>query len=212
MYKLYYYPGNANLAPHMALEEIAAPHELILLDRDKNAHKSREYLKLNPHGRIPTLVDGELVLYETSAICLHLADRHPEAKLAPPLGTAQRAHFYKWMVYLTNTVQAEMIIYFYPERWGGEGECRETVKSNAEGRLGQMFDSIEQSLNDGGPYLLGDHFSAADLMLLMLGRWSRGFKRPARTLPALGRLLERVAARPAVQRAFTAEGIAAPLY
>jgi glutathione S-transferase len=212
MYKLYYYPGNANLAPHMVLEEIGAPHELILLDRDRNAHKSPEYLKLNPHGRIPTLIDGELVLYETSAICMHLADRHPEAKLAPELGSAARAQFYKWMVYLTNTVQSEMIVYFYPERWGGEGACKETVKANAEQRLAQMFDTIEQNLGENGSYLLGDRFSAADLMLLMLGRWSRGFKRPARTLPALGRFLERVAARPAVQRAFAAEGIKAPLY
>ena len=67
-YKLYYYPGNANLTPHMVLEEIGAPYELVLLDRSKNAHKSPEYLKLNPHGRIPTLVDGDLVLYETAAI------------------------------------------------------------------------------------------------------------------------------------------------
>jgi len=212
MYKLYYYPGNANLAPHMALEEIGAPYELVLLDRGKNAHKSPDYLKLNPHGRIPTLVDGEMVLYETSAICMHLADLHPEARLAPELGSADRAQFYKWMVYLTNTVQSEMIVYFYPERWGGEGSCKETVRRNAEERLGQMFDIIEQSLSDNGPYLLRDRFSAADLMLIMLGRWSRGFERPARTLPAIGRFLERVAARPAVQRAFASEGIAAPFY
>ena len=68
MYQLYYYPGNANLAPHMVLEEIGAPYELILLDRAKNAHKAPEYLKLNPHGRIPTLIDGGLVLYETAAM------------------------------------------------------------------------------------------------------------------------------------------------
>ncbi len=63
MYKLYYYPGNANLAPHMVLQEIGAKYELVLLDRDKQQHKSPEYLKLNPHGRVPTLVDGDLVIY-----------------------------------------------------------------------------------------------------------------------------------------------------
>src|SRR5262249_37625943 len=117
MYKLYYSPGNANLAPHMVLEELGQEYELVLLDRAKNAHKSPAYLKLNPNGRIPTLVDGDLVLYETAAICLHLVDRHPGAGLAPELGSAERAHFYKWLVYLTNSVQAEMLIYFYPERW-----------------------------------------------------------------------------------------------
>ncbi|HTZ78020.1 MAG TPA: glutathione S-transferase N-terminal domain-containing protein, partial [Stellaceae bacterium] len=77
MYQLYYFPGNANLVPHMVLEEIGAPHELRLVDRSKGGLTSPDYLKLNPHARLPTLVDGDLVLYETAAICLHLVDRHP---------------------------------------------------------------------------------------------------------------------------------------
>ena len=212
MYQLYYYPGNANLAPHMALEEIGAPYELVLLDRSRNAHKAPEYLKLNPHGRIPTLVDGDLVLYETAAICLHLADRHPRARLAPEIGSAKRAQFYKWLIYLTNTVQSEMMIYFYPERWADDETAAANVKRHAEIRLGTMFDSIEESLAHHGPYLLGDDITTADFYLLMLARWSRGFNRPARTLPHLRNLLERVIARPAVLRAFAGEGIAAPFY
>src|SRR4051812_4806431 len=108
MYKLYFFPGNANLAPHMLLEELGVEYELVLVDRDKNAQKSPEYLKLNPNGRIPTLLDGEFVLYETAAICLHLVDRHPQAGLAPQVGTVERAEFYKWLIYLTNTLQAEL--------------------------------------------------------------------------------------------------------
>ena len=63
------------------------------------------------------LVDGDLVLYETAAICLHLVDTHAHAGLAPPLGTPARALFYQWLVWLTNTLQATLIVYFYPERW-----------------------------------------------------------------------------------------------
>src|SRR6202521_6324057 len=99
MYQLYFYPGNANLAPHMVLEEIGAPYELILVDRNKHAHKSAEYLTLNPTGRIPVLVDGDRFLFEAAAICLHLADRHPEVRLAPPLGSAERGECYKWLMY-----------------------------------------------------------------------------------------------------------------
>jgi glutathione S-transferase len=212
MYKLYYYPGNANLVPHMVLEEIGAKYELVLVDRERQQQRSPEYLKLNPHGRVPTLVDGDLVLYETAAICLHLVDRHPEARLAPELGTSERAHFYKWIVYLTNTVQAEMILYYHSEDWASGAAGAADLKRHAERHLGSMFDSIEQSLGAEGPYLLGKRYSAADPYLLMLARWSRGFARPARTLPRLGRLLEVVAARPAVERAFAGEGIAAPLY
>jgi len=213
MYQLYYYPGNANLAPHILLEEIGADYELVLVDRNRNEHKSPAYLKLNPTGRIPVLVDGALVLYETAAICLHLADRHPEAGLAPALGSAERAEFYKWLIYLTNTVQAELIVYFYPERLADDAAAAAQVKAHAERRTGEMLDLIEAALAAGaGPFLLGAQYRAVDAYLLMLCRWTRGMHHPARARPHLGRFLDRVMARPATQRAFAGEGIAAPYY
>src|SRR5262249_1325534 len=87
MYELYYYPSNATLAPHFGLEEIGAPFVLRLVERERNAQKDPEYMKRNPMGRIPTFVDGDLVLFEAAAICLHLADRHPEARLVPDVGS-----------------------------------------------------------------------------------------------------------------------------
>ncbi|WP_019141538.1 glutathione S-transferase family protein [Noviherbaspirillum massiliense] len=217
MYKLYYYPGNANLAPHMLLEELGVPYELVLVDRDRNAHTSPEYLKLNPNGRIPTLIDGDLVLYETAAICLHLVDRHPEAGMAPPVGTDARAEFYKWLVYLTNTLQAELLTYFYPERLTDDAGAAAQVKAHAERRVGGMLDLIESALarntdKGRGPYLLGENYSAADPYLLMLGRWTRFMQRPARERMHLGHHLALIAARPAVQRAFESEGLQEPLY
>jgi len=213
MYKLHYFPGNANLAPHMLLEEIGAAYELALVDRDNNAHKSPEYLRLNPSGRIPVLIDGDLVLFETAAICLHLADRHPEANLAPPLGTAERATFYKWLIYLTNTLQTELITYFYPQRLADDEAAAAQVKRHAEERIGGMLDIIEaQLVASGGPYLLGDRYTAADPFLMMLSRWTRGTARPAKTMPHLARFLETMAARPAVQRAFTMEKLSPPWY
>ena len=212
MYKLFYFPGNANLAPHMLLEEIGAPYELVLVDRAKNAHKSADYMKLNPMGRIPTLVDGDLVISETAAICLHLADKHPQAKLAPDLGSAERGRFYSWLMYLTNTVQAELIFYFYPEKIAGNEAARAEIKASEEARGGGMFDTIEQTLAEGGgPYLLGAQYTVLDPYLLMLGRWTRGMKRPARTLPHVGAFMARMLDRPAVQRAFAQEGLKAPL-
>src|SRR3712207_4776983 len=99
MLALYYYPGNASLLPHMMLREIGAEFELRLVDRGQNAQKSAEYLKLNPNGQIPVLVDGDLALFETAAIALHLADKFPEAGLAPAVGAAKRAEFTKWMIH-----------------------------------------------------------------------------------------------------------------
>jgi glutathione S-transferase len=212
MNTLFYYPGNASMAPHMVLEEIGQPFTLRLVDRSKNAQKDPEYLRLNPNGLIPVLVDGDLVLYESAAICLHLADRNPGSRLAPELGTAARAHFYKWLIHLTNTVQAELLAYFYPERVTDDAAAAAQVKAHAETRIGAMLDRIEASLDAGGPYLLGDSFSAADLYLFMLSRWTRGFANPAGNRPALRRLLDAVAKRPAVQRALKTEGLAAPFF
>lgn len=81
------------MAPHFVLEEIGKPFELALVARTRDQHKSPEYLALNPNELIPVLVDGDLVLYETDAICLHLADTHP-ARLAPALGAPERALLY----------------------------------------------------------------------------------------------------------------------
>jgi glutathione S-transferase len=213
MYRLYYYPGNANLAPHILLEEIGAKYELVLVDRNKNEQKSPAYLKLNPTGRIPVLVDDGLVLYESAAICLHLADRHAAAGLAPALGSDERAGFYKWLVYLTNTLQAELLLYFYPERLADDAAAAAQIKTHAESRVGDMLDLIEAALAAGtGPFLLGAHYSAVDPYLLMLCRWTRGMRNPARNRPHLGAFLDTVMARPATQRAFAAEGIAAPFY
>lgn len=213
MYQLYYYPGNANLAPHILLEEIGAEYQLVLVDRAKNEQKSPAYLKLNPNGRIPVLVDGALVLYEAAAICLHLADRHPAAELAPALGSDQRAEFYKWLIYLTNTVQAELLLYFYPERLTDDAAAAAQVKAHAEHRVGEMLDQIEATLAAGpGPFLLGAEYRAVDAYLLMLCRWTRGMRHPARARPHLGRFLEMMMARPATQRAFAGEGIVAPFY
>ena len=216
MYKLFYFPGNANLAPHMLLEEIGAPYELVLVDRENNAHKSPEYLKLNPSGRIPVLVDGDLAIHEAAAICLHLVDRHPQAGLAPAPGTRERAEFYKWLVYLTNTLQAELITYFYPERLVDDAAAAAQVKTHAEARISGengMLDILERHLGQvGNPWLLGAHYSAADPYLVMLARWTRGMAAPARSRPNFSRYLAAAVSRPAVARAFAQEGLTAPLY
>jgi len=208
---LYYSPGNASLLPHMLLREIGADFELRFVDQANKAQKRPEYLKLNPNGRIPVLVDGDLVLFETAAIALHLVDKFPEAGLAPMVGTKERAEFYKWMMHLTNTPQVEYRAWFYPHEHVSDEAAAPSVKQAAGERLNRMFDVISEQLGDK-PWLLGDRFSAADLFLFMLIRWSRFMPRPARTIPNLNALAERVAARPAVQETFRVEGIQAPLF
>jgi len=212
MLQLHYFPGNASMTPHMLLEELGVPYTLEYVDRKVQAHKSPAYLKLNPNGLIPVLVDGDLVVYETLAVCLHLVDAHPEAGLAPEIGSSERALFYQWMAWLTNTLQAALIVYFYPERWADDAAAIAQVKAHAEAAVGRMLDQLDTQLaGHGGPWLLGESYRAVDPFALMLCRWTRGFARPARSLANLGPYLQRVLERPAVRRVFEQEGLGEPL-
>jgi glutathione S-transferase len=213
MIQLHYHPGNASLAPHMLLEEIGAPFELVFVDRANAAHRSPGYLKLHPNGQIPVLVEGDFVLYEAAAICLYLADRYPDAKLVPPLRTPERAHFYQWLFWCTNTLQAMLMHYFYGERLVDDGDANAAaqVRNRAEARAGAMLDRLDEQLaSHGGDWLLGPALSAVDPYALMLCRWTRNFARPARSLPRLAPYLQRMLARPAVQRAFATEKLSLP--
>lgn len=211
MLRLFYYPSNASLAPHLLLEALGAEYVLELVDRNQGAHKSPDYLRLNPNGLIPVLVDGDLVLYESAAICLHLVDRHPQAGFAPPPGTPARAHFYKWLIWLTNTLQPTIMAYYYPERWANSDDAIAQVAKCAEQRVGNLLDQLEAELaRHGDEYLLGADCSAVDFFALMLCRWTRGMARPARSLPCLGAYLARLLAQPAVVRTFAQEGLPQP--
>lgn len=218
MIRLHFYPSTAAMVPHILLEELGVPYERVLVDRANDVHKSPEYLALNPNGLIPVLVDGDLVLYETAAICLHLADAHPQAGLLPALGSPERAHAYKWLMWLTNTLQATLIVYFYPHRWVEEGSAAQNeVKAMAKRRVGELLDQLDAELaRHGGPWFMGQAHSLLDADVFTLCRWTRHFSddspvRPARERPHLGPYLQRMLERPALQRVMTNEGLS-PAY
>jgi glutathione S-transferase len=213
MYKLHYFPGNASAVPHMLLEESGVDYELCLVDRDINAQKSPEYMRINPMGRIPTLEDGTFAIFETAAIVLHLLERHPEGLMQPLAGTGERSKFYQWLFFLTNSLQEELMIWQYPDRLvGADAVSAAMVRQGAEARASTMLDVIEKHLSSNGLFFLGAKISAVDFYLLVLARWARPMSNPPRTRPAISKLLAEVSARPAVQRAYAAEGITDGIY
>lgn len=221
MIDLHYHPGNASMAPHMLLQHLGLPHRLVLVDRAQGAHRQPAYLALNPNGLIPVLVDGDLVLYESAAICLHLADQVPAAGLLGAPGTPARAQAYKWLAWMGNTLQPTLMHHFYPERVLGSADadgragCRSAVQSHAQAEAGRLLGHLEAALTGhGGPWLLGDALNVVDFYGLMLCRWTRNFAGdaapPASTRPVLAAWLQRTLALPSVQRALAAEGLAPP--
>lgn len=206
MYKLYYYPGNANMAPHFVLEELAVDFELVLVDRKSSAQKSAEYLALNPAGRIPTLVHEDFVLFESSAICLYLCEQHPSANLMPDLGSQKRALFYQWLMYLTNTLQAEMMVYFYPDKHTTNAADALNIKMAQEARITDIFSLLDGELSNK-EFLVGPKITACDYFLLMLTMWAEGFAKPPMAFANLGRYLQKLTKRQAVINVCRSEGL-----
>lgn len=197
MYNLFYYPRNASWAPHMIIKEIGVEYTLTLVDRRSQEHKTAAYLKLNPTGRIPTLIDNNQVIFESAAIALHLCEQNPECNLIPALHDPKRPIFYQWLFYLTTTVQSELLVYFYPKRHTSPTGDPTSIKETQEARITEMFALIDKEL-EGKCYLLDNHISVCDFFLFMMSYWASGFSNPPLSFEHLGKYLRRVAKRPSV--------------
>jgi glutathione S-transferase len=202
--RLHYAPGTAAMAPHATLAEIGVPYELVLVERDDNGRPSDEYFALNPWGKIPTLEDGDLVLTESAAICLHLAERFPEARLAPPAGTRERSEVYRWLLWLSNTVQTAQLRSFYPHRYGTDG-----VKEAADAELYAHHELIDRYLAERA-WLVGEERTVADLFLFMLTRWGRRLEPPPWDRPNVRAHWLRTLVLPGVARMMDEQGLELP--
>jgi glutathione S-transferase len=137
---------------------------------------------------------------------LVLAERHPDARLAPAPGSAERDAWHQWIVYLSNTLAATYRFWFYPTDLGAPEhppQVRDALRRKIEG----AFDRVASHLAAAGPYLVGRQFSGADLYLTMLMRWSRKMPRPAIEWPALRALADRVRERRSWKKLYELEGL-----
>jgi glutathione S-transferase len=208
MFRLYGNPGAASMTPHVILIEAKAPHEVVMIDLDKGEQFSPEFLKINPHARVPVLIEGDLIMHQSAAITLYLCEIFPEIDLMPAPNSPQRAKFLQWMMYLTNTVQEEHMHYWHADNYMESDSGRREMERMAENRLGEMWSHIDGEIAAGGhPYLLGDRCTAADIYLTMLTRWSRKLAKPPACYPHLRALADKVKARPAYRAMLKAEGI-----
>jgi glutathione S-transferase len=209
--KLYYAPGACSLAPHIALEEVGAPFELSRVDLANNQQGSTEYRRINPKGRVPALVDGDWVLTEAPAILRYIAARHPAAGLWP-WDPREEARCAEWLNWLSSTVQVAFVHVRRAARYATDPRAVEDIASTAKKTSYNLWQMVDQKIGQG-PWALGNRYSVVDSLLMAHWLWGRG--------PVLGFDMERecprwteharrLAARPAVQRAFSSEGLALP--
>ncbi len=209
MYKLYWSPGSAAMAPQALLNDIGKPVEFIKIDDDKNEQKGAKYLQVNPHGRVPTLIyDGNKVMYESAAICLFLTERHPEVGLAPKPSDADRGLFLQWTAYLTNTLQEALMHYWHPDYFiEGDEPGKQHVVAKGEARCDEMFGFLDGVLAKSGPFLCGKNFYVCDYYAAMMARWTRKMAKPAITHPQIRALVRQCLARPAYAKMLSQQGI-----
>ncbi len=194
MYQLYYFPLNASMAPHFVLEALNVDFELITVERKENEQKSPSYLALNPAGRIPTLVHDGFAIFESPAICVYLAETHPSSNLIPETGDKNRALFFQWMMYLTNTVQAGLMVYFYPQEHTLDNKEVKNISDAQDGRITEMFKLLDNEL-EGREFLIGDSISVCDYFLFMLAVWADELKKPPLSFKNMSKYLRKLAQR-----------------
>ena len=194
--KLYFKSGACSLSPHIVLREAGLPFDLIKVDTKAGKTATGEdFRKINPKGYVPTLqLDDGQVLTEGVAIVQYLADRKPEAQLAPKAGSIERYRLIEWLNYIATELHKGTPPANSPP------EIKEAVR---EGRLAKYGFVAEQLA--GREFLLGERFTVADAYLFTILTWSKGRSIELERWPALKTYFDRIAARPAVREALAAE-------
>jgi glutathione S-transferase len=183
--KLYYNPQSRAVIAKWMLDECGAEYEIVPIDFTKHEHKAPEFLKINPAGKLPALVDGDSKIFEGAAICLYLGDKFPQANLAPKIDAPERGRYLSLMVYSTAQLEPAMgdallNVQTLPQRGWTEFEAAKDV--------------VERELGNG-PYLFGEWFTVADIMIGSMFIWKRMWGKPP-DRPKLEAYVDRLLARP----------------
>ncbi|HKD57149.1 MAG TPA: glutathione S-transferase family protein [Hyphomicrobiaceae bacterium] len=191
---LYHAAPSRSSIVHWMLEEVGEPYDIHLVSFKKGENLKPEYLAVNPMGKVPALRHGDTVITEAAAICAYLADAFPKAKLNVPIGDARRGLYLKWLFFGPSCLEPAITERAYPRK---EAPPRAAL---GFGDFDTVMNVLAQAAGSAKPYLLGEEFTAADVVIGSGLRWGTLFKLvPDR--PEFAPYLSRLNARPALQRA-----------
>jgi glutathione S-transferase len=192
MMKLYWAPRTRSLRALWVLEEAGVPYERVRLDLSAGEQKSAEFRAINPMAKVPALTDGTLAIAESGAICSYVAEAHPEAGLAPPVGDPARGRYLRWLFFSPGCVEQAFLV----------KSANVSIRPEAAGfgDFDRVFDVLEAALATG-PWLLGERFSAADVMIGLDLHFGIDIFKLVPARPVLRAYVDRCRARPALQRA-----------
>ena len=185
-------PSRSSIALWM-LEEVGEPYDIHLLSLKKGESRAPDYLNVNPMGKVPALKHGDVVVTEAAAICTYLADAFPQARLSAPVGDPRRGLYLKWLFFGPSCIEPAIIDRAAPRK----EEARRGMLGY--GDFDTVMDVVAKAVSKG-PYLLGEQFTAADVVIGSGIRWGMMYKGvPER--PEFVAYAGRVAERPAAKRA-----------
>jgi glutathione S-transferase len=193
---LYYAPQSRSMTALWMLEEISEPYMLEVLDFDDGSMRTPEYLAINPMGKVPAVQHGDVIVTEAAAICTYLADVFPQAKLNIPLNDPRRGPYLKWLFFGPSCLEPPIIDKILNRPSGDRVAI-------GWGNLDAVLDTLTQALKKS-PYLLGDQFTAADLVVGGGLRWGM-MRRAVKPRPEFSDYAKRIGERPAAKRAFARE-------
>lgn len=200
MLTLYHAHMSRSVRPRAMLEELGVPFHLVHVDLAAGEQLRPEFLALNPNGQVPTLVDGDLAVWESAAICQYLAERFPEKKMAPAIGTPERAHYYQWIQFAMCTLEPPAVAVFLHTIQRPEAERIPRVADEAKGHLASAVRVVDQAI-EGRSWIVGDRISTADVILGTTLAWAQMMGLIGAEAPHALTYLARLLARPAFQRA-----------
>lgn len=205
--KLFYASGACSLAAHIVLEEIGIPFETHRVDFAVKEQQSPHYLKLNPQGRVPVLVDGDFVLTETVAILTYLGQVFPQANLLPATGSKEMARVLEWAALVTTSLHTCFAQIWRPNRYTNDTSAHPAIADKGRETAQKLFAQIDAKIPEND-WLVGGQYTVADPYLGAAYRWGHRIGLDMATLyPRLNAWAKGLATRPAVQRALAREGI-----
>jgi glutathione S-transferase len=185
-------PNSRAAGTLILLEELNADYTLEVLNLRAGEQRQPKYLAVNPMGKVPAILHGAALVTEQPAIYLYLADLYPEANLAPPIGDPLRGPYLRWMVYYGSCFEPALVDRMLQHAPAPPATC---PYGDYDTMLKTLTDQLAQ-----GPYILGERFTAADVLWGTGLRWTMMFKLVPE-LPVFTQYVERVTTRPAAVRA-----------
>jgi glutathione S-transferase len=190
---LYHVPPSRSSVTLWMLEEVGEPYDLKVMSFKKGDLRTPDYLKINPMGKVPAVKHGDTVITENAAICTYLADAFPQAKLNVPIGDPRRGPYLKWLFFGPTCVEGAIMDRSFPR--SGDPPRTAIGYGDHESVMNVLSEAVR-----GGPYLMGEQFTAADVVIGSGIRWGMMFKGiPER--PEFVAYAKRIAERPAAKRA-----------